>query len=656
MDGLKLKDFLEYNFLSDLNVSPDGRWAAFVVHRCDARTNGYLSYIYLMDMADFSCRRLTGGGEERSYIWVDDDCLIFSCSRNKAAAAGSERGEAMTSYYAIGTGGEEAFDYMTVPLKVSKIRSIGGGRFVVAARYDASAGDACMTGEDVGDVVMADRGYWELCEVPFWTNGTGFTDRTRIRLYLYDRNVGSVLPLSSESENVQMFDIDGDRLVYSFVDYGSVMGRYSRLKLCSVSEGTCRELIGEDRFRIRYGGFVNGSVVFAGSEMKGYGLGQNPYFYRVDGHGGPVLICEYDRGINNSVSTDCKYGGGETFRSYGQSLYFVSTEWGQGVVRRLTAQGTVVDVIDSDGSVDCFDLYDGGILFIGFRGIGLQEIYLYVNGVERPLTRLNVDVLKDKKLSVPERCDVLSDGYVVEGYVMKPVDYDEGGKYPAILCIHGGPRTAFGSVFFHELQLWANEGYFVLYCNPRGSDGRGNDFSDLRDRYGTIDFADVMRFTDRVLECYGAVDCERMGVTGGSYGGFMTNWIIGHTDRFACAVSLRGISNWFSFSLTSDCGYDFVEDQHGGTLWLNPDSLWSKSPVKYADRVRTPALFIHADEDYRCWLVEGLQMYAALKYNGAEAKMCIFKGENHELSRSGRPANRIRRLEIMAEWFAKFLK
>jgi dipeptidyl aminopeptidase/acylaminoacyl peptidase len=136
----------------------------------------------------------------------------------------------------------------------------------------------------------------------------------------------------------------------------------------------------------------------------------------------------------------------------------------------------------------------------------------------------------------------------------------------------------------------------------------------------------------------------------------MTNWIIGHTDRFRAAVSQRSISNWVSKFCTTDIGYFFVEDQNQATPWSDVDVLWNASPLKYADRVKTPTLFIHSEQDYRCWVPEGIQMFTALKYHGIDARLCLFRGENHELSRSGKPKHRIRRLREMKEWFDTYLK
>lgn len=148
-----------------------------------------------------------------------------------------------------------------------------------------------------------------------------------------------------------------------------------------------------------------------------------------------------------------------------------------------------------------------------------------------------------------------TDGVDIDGFVMKPVGYEPGTRYPGILHIHGGPKMVFGPGFHHEMQLWAASGFFVCYCNPRGSCGKGNAFADLQGKYGEVDFRDLMEFTDEVLRRYPEIDADRMGVAGGSYGGFMTNWVIGHTDRFRCAVSQRSIANYVGDYLLSDIGY-----------------------------------------------------------------------------------------------------
>ena len=156
-----------------------------------------------------------------------------------------------------------------------------------------------------------------------------------------------------------------------------------------------------------------------------------------------------------------------------------------------------------------------------------------------------------------------------------------------------------------------------------------------------------------VLKAYPNIDQKRVCETGGSYGGLMTNWIVGHTDRFCAVASQRSISNWLSFAGVSDIGPDFAADQNAAGLWNDPEKLWWHSPLKYADRVKTPTLFIHAFEDYRCPVDQGYQMFTALVAQGVETKLVCFRGENHELSRSGKPSHRLKRLKEITDWFDK---
>ena len=237
-------------------------------------------------------------------------------------------------------------------------------------------------------------------------------------------------------------------------------------------------------------------------------------------------------------------------------------------------------------------------------------------------------------VALPEKLTFTNDGIDLDGWVLRPKDFDPQKAYPAILDIHGGPNTVYGEVFYHEMQYWASqESWFVFFCNPRGGDGRGNQFADLRGKYGTIDYSDIMAFADKVLEKYPQIDAQKLCATGGSYGGFMTNWIIGHTNRFRAAATQRSIANWVGFGFTSDIGEDFARDQMGlgarGNVWNSMEEMPFHSPLKYLDKAATPTLVLHSDEDYRCPLSEGYQVYAALQQRGVETRMVIFHGDNH---------------------------
>jgi dipeptidyl aminopeptidase/acylaminoacyl peptidase len=208
----------------------------------------------------------------------------------------------------------------------------------------------------------------------------------------------------------------------------------------------------------------------------------------------------------------------------------------------------------------------------------------------------------------------------------------------------------------HEFQVFAGAGYAVIYLNPRGSDGYSEEFADIRGEYGARDFADLMEGLDHALKSYPQIDGARLAIAGGSYGGYMTNWAVGHTDRFKAAVTDRSISSWVSFWGTSDIGPYFTDDQVGGDPWSAEEKLLGNSPLRSAPKVNTPLMVVHSMEDYRCWMVEGIQFFTALKRMGKEAELVLFPGENHDLSRVGKPKHRVARLNQYLRWFDTHLK
>ena len=244
-----------------------------------------------------------------------------------------------------------------------------------------------------------------------------------------------------------------------------------------------------------------------------------------------------------------------------------------------------------------------------------------------------------------------ADNWRVQGWVIPPPGYKPGQKYPVVLEIHGGPATCYGYQMFHEMQWLAAQGYAVVYTNPRGSTSYGQEFVNaVRMHYGENDMVDILNGLDAALAHFDFLDPERTAVTGGSYGGFMTNWIVGHSQRFFAAVSQRSISNWISFYGASDIGPGFVQHQLGpATFDAREDRewLWDRSPLAYVADVATPLLLIHSEEDLRCPMEQAEQFYTAIKRHGGEVELFRVPQANHELSRSGKPKLRLQRLEAL---------
>lgn len=658
MENLKLRDFLDYNYLSSIEVSPDEKNTAFIVHRGDYDDNDYKSNIWVMNNETKKYFRLTGMNEERSFLWLDETKILFPSMRDKKLKVKVEEGEKWTCYYSIDINGGEAQEYMRVPLIVTSIKKIDGDNFILTAKYDNYGVNLNeLTGEARAEAtkkIKEDKDYEILDEIPFWSNGGGFTNKKRNRLYIYNRATEEITPVSDSISNVTYYSYKDGVVLYVVNRFKDKQEQREAIYTYDIATKEEKLVLPSEDYRVSFAEFFGDGILCGLNDTLKYGLNQNPNFYIIR-DGKVELFKEHDTWMINTVGSDCRYGGGKSFRVKGNKLYFLTTVMHDAFLNTLDINGEERVLTKANGSVDTYAIAGDDIYFIGLRGLRLQELYLLKDEEEIQLTKFNENIIESKKLSIPEKFNIVNDGIEIEGWVLKPTDYEEGKKYPAILDIHGGPKTVYGDVFYHEMQVWANMGYFVFFCNPRGGDGRGNEFADIRGKYGTIDYDDLMKFTDEVLKAY-PIDRSRVGVTGGSYGGFMTNWIIGHTDRFTCAASQRSIANWFSKFGTTDIGYYFNIDQNASSPWENPEKLWWHSPMKYADKVKTPTLFIHSEEDYRCWLTEGIQMFTSLKYHGVPARLCMFRGENHELSRSGKPRHRVKRLEEMTNWFELYLK
>jgi dipeptidyl aminopeptidase/acylaminoacyl peptidase len=240
--------------------------------------------------------------------------------------------------------------------------------------------------------------------------------------------------------------------------------------------------------------------------------------------------------------------------------------------------------------------------------------------------------------------------------LLRPPDFDPSQKYPLVLEIHGGPHTSYGYPYFHEFQILAARGYVVLYTNPRGSQGYGQDFSDaIISDWGGVDYEDIMACVDHVIGM-GFIDEERLGVTGGSYGGYMTGWIIGHTQRFKAAVASRMVSNLHSAWGSGDFTWRLWNFEMEGDPYTRSQLYLERSPVTYAQEMRTPLLITHAIDDLRCNIEQADQMYTALKVFKRDVKMVRFPSGGHDISRSGKPTLRVERLQHIAGWFDKYLQ
>ncbi|MGC8489920.1 MAG: S9 family peptidase, partial [Clostridia bacterium] len=436
-----------------------------------------------------------------------------------------------------------------------------------------------------------------------------------------------------------------------------------------------------------------------GRYLAVFGSGEELYRYRsavqtklflvsADGSSVEDLTDGFPDSLSSAVGSDLHADGsapGPIWSADGRAVFAISGREGRAEVVRIPVgadgrrAGPIGAVIGGDREVYAFATLDGR-RFVALYGtptspsqVVTVDVPAGEGGRPRPhravtaameeepvpafpagAVRLDADNawLSEVELSEPRPFWYTSaDDWRAEGWVIPPPGFEPGRKYPVVLEIHGGPQTCYGYQMFHEMQWLAAQGYAVVYTNPRGSTSYGQEFVNaVRLHYGENDMVDIMNGLDAALEQFDFLDPERVAVTGGSYGGYMTNWIVGHSTRFFAAVAQRSISNWISFYGASDIGPGFVEHQLGVATFDSAEKrelLWEKSPLAYVAEVKTPLLLIHAEEDLRCPMEQAEQFYTAIKRHGGEVELFRVPQASHELSRSGKPKLRLQRLQAL---------
>ena len=345
----------------------------------------------------------------------------------------------------------------------------------------------------------------------------------------------------------------------------------------------------------------------------------------------------------------------------GRALYFETGVKGTSQLFRVDlASRRAAAVTSGDRTVHLVDISENTnrLAYCVNDPTHLDDLYVAdLNGRnEKQLTHLNAALWKQLTLSPVERVAFKgADGWDVDGFFMKPIGWEAGKKYPMILTIHGGPAGQFGFDWYHEFQVYASRGWAVFFANPRGSTGYGEKFErGIELNWGGKDYVDVMNGVDAALARYPWIDTDRLGVTGGSYGGYLTNWIVSHTNRFKAAVTLRSISNFVSDDGTRDGAYGHADD-FTGDIFEKHDLYWNASPLKYAQNVKTPTLVLHSDNDFRVPIEQGEQWFRALQHFGVPSEIVFFPRENHNLTRTGEPKHLVESINWQVYWFERYL-
>lgn len=647
---ITIEDLRRFKFVSDPQISPDGEKVAFVLSTINHKEDRYDRHIWLADTGSGKATQFTHGiGRDTYPRWSPDGrSLLFLSS-------GRDPDEKKAQLWVIPLTGGEASMAAKTDEGVSKPAWAPDSKALLFLSR------VWTQGKPESDVKVVKRIKYKL-------NGVGtFEGR---RTHLFTARPGRKPKQLTEGE----FDVetarwapDGKRIaLVTNMEEDADTSRVRDVYLVPSRGGELAKLTESKHVISDLSWSPDGSrIAFIGHDKpEGLAINNDLWVMAADGSGKRNLTKEFDRSLGVGIGCDVRVSTpdpGAVWSPCGEELYFVTASTPHASIYRVGARGGPVEEIVGGKTVDGFSLSGDGSVFAynALDATHPAEIWVRDGAGERRLTGFNDRFLRGLELSVPEHFTFRNGlGDEVDGWIMKPPGSKKGDRYPALLEIHGGPRGVYGDGMFHEFQILAAEGYAVFYTNPRGSAGYGEDFAEAVMRhYGECDYEDLMLFTDETLKRFDSIDVERLGVLGGSYGGYMTNWIIGHTHRFAAAVTFRCVSNWVSKFGTSDIGYVQPEAISGTKdIWDDILLHLDRSPIRYVKNVKTPCLVIHSEDDLRCPIEQGEQWFVSLKLNGVPTELIRFPDENHELGRSGKPKHREERLRHTVRWFNKYLK
>jgi dipeptidyl aminopeptidase/acylaminoacyl peptidase len=646
--SVEAEDFLKYRTLSRPDFSSDGSLIACSVHQANKDDNRYNGDIIVVEAAAGAVSRFSYGGKDSSPRFSPDGRnLLFLSERTL------EKDEKGNELYimALPNGASRRLlkrkERIESPAWSCDSKTIYFLSKVVAKQQE----------DEEKDGVKVVRG------MRLWFNGEGFIQNSRKQLFSINVESGNVTQLTVGEFDVLGFHASNSGKRFAYLASTDDRRPYiTDLFICDDFSKPPTKVTKSDMEIAEFAWSPDDEqIALNASYYSQRGFASNSRIWIAEPRENSQIkkVEDVDLNKSNSLNSDARSGSHASSDIYweGGFIFYLRAEGGSVRLYKVRPDSSRQElVVGGEISVESYSVSRGGnkIAYVSMDSSHLEELSVAEGGGGRQLTSMNEALYEELEIANPEYFSVrASDGTSLDCWVIAK---DKSKKLPTILYVHGGPKTAFGNSYMHEFQTFASKRYAVLYSNIRGSDGYSEEFADLRGHYGERDFQDLLEVVEEASKRFSFIDRDRLGIAGGSYGGFMTNWVVGHTDIFRAAVTDRSIASWDSFFGTSDIGPYFTIDQIGGDPFTGPSKLRAESPITYVSKINTPMLIVHSMEDYRCWMVDGVQLYTALKYLGKEAEMVLFPEENHDLSRTGKPRRRISRLNHYLRWFDIHLK
>ncbi|HET7037291.1 MAG TPA: S9 family peptidase [Thermomicrobiaceae bacterium] len=662
---IEIEDLARIKYAGEPRISPDGTRVAYVVTEVDLPGKRYQSAIWLAN-ADGTGqpRRFTAGeSKDTAPRWSPDgERLAFLSDR-----------DGKNQLYVLALAGGEAVQLTDLKHGVADPAwSPDGGRLLCSSKIGPEGPVRLSEQSEEDRKREAERSDVKVIRaLKYKLDGEGFLGDLRRHLFAVPAEGGALHQLTegdwddsqpawAPSGGLIAFASNrtDDRERNTVMDIWVLPAEGGEPRRVTQSDGA----YGQPAFSPS-----GGTLAFTGHEFSteyGPNTIDRLWVAPIEGGQPQAVTGALDREVGNTVASDVHYSAAPqrpVWASDGRSVYTLVSERGDVPLVRVSLDGEITTVVGGEREVVNFSVAGNGtIAFLASDLAHPLEVFTCDadGGDERQLSVANAAWLDEAAASAGERFTVTTaDGAELDAWLLRPPDFDASKRYPMVLEIHGGPHGMYGSGFFHEMQLLAARGYVVLFSNPRGSTGAGQEFvAAAMGDWGGVDYRDLMAVVDAALEREPAIDPARLGVTGGSYGGYMTNWIVTQTERFKAAVTMRSTVNRHNLVGTSDLVWSYAESEFGGNVYEQPELYHARSPLSYIRNVNTPLLIMHSENDYRCPIEQAEQLFTALRLQGKEAEFVRFPNESHGLSRGGRPDHRVERLERMLGWFDRYLK